>query len=115
MTPDYVAVLADRGRWLVVVASALEIVGGLWLWRILRLSSPHADFASLLDAVVVGLDAGMTFELALASLVARAPAVARLPEARRLLADLALGRGAPAAFDAFRAPGPPQGRVAALF
>src|SRR5207247_3652587 len=91
MTPDYVAVLADRGRWLVVVASALEIIGGLWLWRILRLSSPHADFASLLDAVVVGLDAGMTFELALASLVARAPAVARLPEARRLLADLALG------------------------
>src|SRR6058998_1036420 len=46
MTPEYVAVLADRGRWLVVVASALEIVGGLWLWRILRLSSPHADFAS---------------------------------------------------------------------
>src|SRR5436309_5907479 len=114
MTPDYVAVLADRGRWLVVVASALEIIGGLWLWRILRLSSPHADFASLLDAVVVGLDAGMTFELALASLVARAPAVARLPEARRLLADLALGRGAHEAFGAFGSSGPTEARVAAL-
>src|SRR2546427_420209 len=67
MTPDYVAVLADHGRWLVDVASVIEIIGGLWLWRILRLSSPHADLASLLDAVVVGLDAGMTFELALAS------------------------------------------------
>src|SRR3989442_11984680 len=92
MTPDYVAVLADRGRWLVVVASALEIIGGLWLWRILRLSSPHADFASLLDAVVVGLDAGMTFQLALASLVSRAPAGAPLPEAPRALPHPPLGR-----------------------
>src|SRR3989442_12365015 len=114
MTPDYVAVLADRGRWLVVVASALEIVGGLWLWRILRLSSPHADFASLLDAVVVGLDAGMTFELALASLLARPPAVARLPEAPRLLPGLALGRGAHEAFGVFGSSGPTEARVSAL-
>ena len=114
MTPEYVAVLVDRGRSLVAVAVALEIIGGLWLWRILRLNSPHADFASLLDAVVVGLDAGMTFELALASLVARAPAVARLPEARRLLADLALGRGAHEAFQAFGSAGPTEARVAAL-
>src|SRR3989442_12304045 len=114
MTPEYVAVLVDRGRWLVAVAVALEIAGGLWLWRILRLTSPQADFASLLDAVVVGLDAGMTFELALASLVARAPAVARLPEAGRVLADLALGRGAHEAFGAFGSSGPTEARVAAL-
>jgi Flp pilus assembly protein TadB len=114
MTPEYVAVFVDRGRWLVAVAVALEIVGALWLWRILRLSSPQADFASLLDAVVVGLDAGMTFELALASLVARAPAVARLPEARRLLADLALGRGAHESFSSFGSAGPTEARVAAL-
>lgn len=114
MTPEYFAVMLDRGRWLLAVALALEILGALWLWRILRMSSPKADFAALLDAVVVGLDAGLTFELALAALVARAPAVARLPEARRLLADLALGRGASEAFAAFGASGPTEGRVAAL-
>src|SRR3989442_13163077 len=114
MTPEYLAVMFDRGRFLLLVAITLQIIGGLWLWRILRLSSPHADFASLLDAVVVGLDAGMTFELALASLVARAPAVARLPEARRLLADLALGRGAHEAFGAFGSSGPTEARVSAL-
>src|SRR5439155_661314 len=36
MTPDYVAVLFDRGRWLLAVAVGLEIVGALWLARILR-------------------------------------------------------------------------------
>jgi Flp pilus assembly protein TadB len=114
MTPEYVAVMFDRGRWLLVVAVALEIIGGLWLWRILRLSSPAADLATLLDAVIVGLEAGLTFELALAALVTRAPTVARLPEARRLLADLALGRGASEAFEAFGSAGPTEARVAAL-
>jgi tight adherence protein C len=114
MTPEYLAVMFDRGRWLLVVAIALEIIGGLWLWRILRLSSPAADLATLLDAVIVGLEAGLTFELALAALVTRAPMVARLPEARRLLADLALGRGASEAFGAFGSAGPTEARVAAL-
>src|ERR1700737_2927960 len=45
--------MADH-RFLLVVAVALEIFGGLWLWRILRLSSPGADLATLLDAVIVG-------------------------------------------------------------
>jgi len=89
-------------------------VGGFWLWRILRLSSPSADLATLLDAVIVGLEAGLTFELALAALVIRAPMVARLPEARRLLADLALGRGANEAFGAFGSVGSTEARVAAL-
>ena len=114
MTPEYLAVMFDRGRWLLAVAVALEIVGGLWLWRILQLSSPGADLATLLDAVIVGLEAGLTFELALAALVTRAPMVARLPEARRLLADLALGRGASEAFGAFGSAGPTEARVAAL-
>src|SRR5437870_4982144 len=114
MTPEYLAVMFDRGRWLLVVAVILEVVGALWLWRILRLSSPGADLATLLDAVIVGLEAGLTFELALTALVTRAPMVARLPEARRLLADLALGRGANEAFFAFGSAGPTEARVAAL-
>jgi tight adherence protein B len=60
MTPEYIDVMFDRGRWLLVAAVVLEIVGGLWLWRILRLSSPGADLATLLDAVIVGLEAGLT-------------------------------------------------------
>jgi Flp pilus assembly protein TadB len=114
MTPEYLAVIADRGRWLAIVAIVLETLGSLWLWRILRLSSSRADLASLLDAVIVGLDAGLTFELALGSLVARAPMTARVPSARRLLADLALGRGATVAFAAFGATGATEARVAAL-
>jgi tight adherence protein C len=114
MTPEYVAVMFDSGRWLLVVAVGLEVLGALWLWRILRITSPAADLATLLDAVIVGLEAGLTFELALAALVTRAPMVARLPEARRLLADLALGRGAGEAFAAFGRSGPTEARVAAL-
>jgi Flp pilus assembly protein TadB len=114
MTPEYMAVLFERGRWLVAFAAALEVAGALWLVQILRVSAPEADFASLLDAVIVGLDAGLTFELALSSLVARAPSVSRLPEARRLLADLALGRGGREAFISFGAAGPTEARVAAL-
>jgi len=68
----------------------------------------------LLDAVIVGLDAGLTFELALAALVARSPTISRAPEARRLLADLALGRGRGQAFAAFAATGPTEARIAAL-
>ncbi len=114
MTPDYVAVLFDRGRWLLAVAVGLEIVGALWLARILRSTTVEADLASLLDAVIVGLDAGLTFELALAALVARSPTISRAPEARRLLADLALGRGRGQAFAAFAATGPTEARIAAL-
>jgi Flp pilus assembly protein TadB len=114
MTPEYMAVMFDRGRMLLAVAILLEGLGALWLWRILRLTSGGTDLATLLDAVIVGLEAGLTFELALAALVSRAPAVARLPEARRLLADLALGRGSSDAFAAFGAAGATEARVAAL-
>lgn len=95
MTPEYLAVMFDRGRFLLVVAIALEIVGGLWLWRLLRLSSPSADLATLLDAVIVGLEAGLTFELALAALVTRAPMVARLPR-RGASSRISLWGAAPA-------------------
>ena len=114
LTPEYFAVLANRGGVLALLAVGLEVAGALWLARLLRLGTHEADFASLLDAVIVGLDAGLTFELALASLVARAPSVGRLPEARRLLCDLALGRGARDAFARFGASGPTEARVAAL-
>jgi Flp pilus assembly protein TadB len=114
MTPEYVAVLFGRGRWLLAVASALEIVGALWLGRILRSTTGEADLASLLDAVIVGLDAGLTFELALAALVARSPTISRAPEARRLLADLALGRGRRQAFASFASTGATEARIAAL-
>lgn len=112
--PDYVPGLVGPGRALLVVAIVLELVAALWLRRLLRLDRGGADLASLLDAVVVGLESGMTFEQALRSLVDRAPRVGRLPEARRLLADLALGRGATAAFAAFGAAGPSESRIAAL-
>src|SRR2546430_7735950 len=79
MTPEYLAVMFDRGRMLLGVAVVLEVVGGLWLWRILRLSSPGADLATLLDAVIVGLEAGPTFELAPAAPVLRPAVAARLP------------------------------------
>jgi tight adherence protein C len=72
------------------------------------------ELASLLDAVVVGLDAGLSFELSLSALVSRSPRVARLPEARRLLADLRLGRPPRVAFEAFAACGPDEARIAAL-
>lgn len=114
MTPEYVAAMFGRGRGLLALALALEIAGAFWLWRILRLSRSAGDVATLLDAVIVGLDAGLTFELALAALVARAPTVARLPEARHLLADLALGRGASIAFTTFGSAGPTEARIAAL-
>lgn len=112
--PDYIPILVGRGRGLLAVAVALEAVAALWLRRLLRVPRTGSALASLLDAVVVGLDSGMTFEQALRALVDRAPAVGRLVEARRLLADLSLGQGSRRAFVAFGAAGAAEARVAAL-
>lgn len=114
MTPSYVDTLLGSGRLLALVAIALEAGGALWLWRLVGASTDTPELASLLDAVVVGLDAGLSFELSLASLVGRSPRVARLPEARRLLADLRLGRPPRVAFAAFAESGPDEARIAAL-
>lgn len=111
---DYLSVLLTRGRGLLVVAIVLELAAGLWLRRLLRVPTTGSALASLLDAVVVGLESGLTFEQALRALVDRAPAVGRLPEARRLLADLALGQGSGRAFAAFGAAGAAESRVAAI-
>ena len=112
--PDYVPLLVGRGRALLIAAIVLEALAAIWLRRLLRVPTTGSALASLIDAVVVGLDSGMTFEQALRSLVDRAPAVGRLPEARRLLADLALGQGTRRAFGAFGAAGPAEARIAAL-
>lgn len=112
--PDYVSILVGRGRGLLVVAVVLEAVAAVWLRRLLRVPASGSTLASLIDAVVVGLDSGMIFEQALRALVDRAPAVGRLPEARRLLADLALGAGSRRAFAAFGAAGPAEERIASL-
>ena len=114
LTPSYVSVLAGPGRGLALIAIALETCGAIWLWRLVRAPTDAPELASLLDAVVVGLDAGLSFELSLAALVARSPRVARLPEARRLLADLRLGRPPRIAFEAFAASGADEARIAAL-
>ena len=111
--PDYAATLAGDGRALLVVALVLEVLGALWLVRIVRAVAPPPDLATFLDAVVVGLEAGLTFPHALAGIVDRAPGLARGAEARRLLADLALGRPMAAALTSFA--GDAAGaRVAAL-
>ncbi len=112
-TPDYAAIFLGAGIGLLGIAVALEIVGALWLWRIVRATTPPPDLATFLDAVVVGLDAGLTFERALAALVERAPRLGRLADARRLLADLALGRSLPEALRRFGRGGDDE-RVAAL-
>ncbi|MEP6693577.1 MAG: type II secretion system F family protein [Chloroflexota bacterium] len=112
-TPDYAAIFLGEGLGLLGVALALEIAGALWLWRIVRATTPPPDLATFLDAVVVGLEAGLTFERALAALVERAPQFGRLPDARRLLADLALGRSLPDALRGFGR-GADDARVAAL-
>jgi tight adherence protein C len=114
LTPSYLATFAGAGRPLGAVALALELLGAAWLWRLVRTRSDAPELAALLDAVVVGLDAGLSFELSLAMLVSRSPRVARLPEARRLLADLRLGRTPRVAFAAFAASGPDEARIAAL-
>lgn len=111
--PDYVSIFLDEGRGLLVIAVILEALGALWLWRIVRSTAPPPDLATFLDAVVVGLDAGLTFERALAAIVGRAPRLGRLADARRLLADLALGRSLPEALRGFGRSGD-DARVAAL-
>ena len=112
-TPDYAAIFLGAGLGLLGLAVALEVAGALWLWRIVRATAPPPDLATFLDAVVVGLEAGLTFERALAALVERAPSFGRLSDARRLLADLALGRSLPDALRGFGRGGD-DARVAAL-
>jgi len=112
-TPDYAAIFLGQGIGLLGIAIALEVAGALWLWRIVRATEPPPDLATFLDAVVVGLEAGLTFERALAALVERAPSFGRIADARRLLADLALGRSLPDALRGFGRGGD-DARVAAL-
>jgi tight adherence protein C len=114
LTPSYLGIFFGPGRPLGALAIALEVAGAAWLWYLVRTPSETPELAALLDAVVVGLDAGLSFELALAMLVARSPRVARLGEARRLLADLRLGRTPREAFAAFAASGSDEARIAAL-
>ena len=114
LSPEYVETFSGRGRGLLAAALALELIGAVWLRRLTRPPAGSPELASLVDAVVVGLEAGLTFEQALAALVERAPRVARLPEARRLLADLRLGRPPRMAFAAFAAAGPQEARIAGL-
>src|SRR2546430_5716846 len=114
LTPSYTLTLIGPGRGIAAIAIALEACGAVWLWRLVRAPSDTPELAALLDAVVVGLDAGLSFELALAALVARSPRVARLPEARRLLADPPPRRPPRVAFEAFAASAPDEARIAAL-
>lgn len=114
LSSDYLAIFTGRGRGLLAAAVALELIGALWLRRLTRPPAGSPELASLVDAVIVGLEAGLTFEQALAALVERAPRVARLPEARRLLADLRLGRPPRLAFAAFAGAGAQEARIAAL-
>lgn len=111
--PDYLATLLGEGRALLASAVALELLGALWLSRIVRASALPDDLATLLDAVVVGLDAGLTFEHALAALVRQAPTPIRGGAAHRLLADLALGVRLSDALARF-ATRPEEQRIAAL-
>ncbi len=111
--PDYGSTLIGDGLGLLVLAVAFELAGAVWLWQIVRQATPPPDLATFLDAVVVGLEAGLTFERALAALVERAPSFARAREARRLLADLALGVPLAVALRSF-AVRPDEARVGAL-
>lgn len=114
LMPSYAANLLDRGRGLLLLAVALEGVATIWLLRIVRTAPAAADLAALLDAVVVGLDAGLSFEQALRALIDRKAEVGRLRDARALAADLALGVHRDRAFGAFAARGGPEARVAAI-
>src|SRR5688572_11392016 len=49
-TPDYMAIFLTDGIGLLGIALALEIVGALWLWRIVRATAPPPDLATFLDA-----------------------------------------------------------------
>ena len=114
LMPSYAALLLERGHGLLAIAVVLEAVAIVWLARIVRTPPAAADLAMLLDAVVVGLDAGLTFERSLRSLIERSAGVGRLREARLLAADLALGVRRDRAFGAFAARGGPEARVAAI-
>jgi len=111
--PDYVATLLGDGVLLLVIGIAFEAVGAAWLWVLVRGSAQTTDLASFLDAMVVGLEAGLTFEHALAGLVERVPSLSRGRDARRLLADLSLGVPLADALRAF-ATRPEEARVGAL-
>ena len=111
--PDYASVLFGDGRGLLALCAVFEALGALWLLRVVRSTLAPDDLAILLDAVVVGLDAGLTFEAALRTFVERAPAAARNVRARQLIADLALGVPLAEALRAF-AQRPDEARVAAL-
>lgn len=111
--PDYLSSLFGDALGLLLLAVVFEILGALWLTHIVRQTVPPPDLATFLDAMVVGLDAGLTFQHALAGLVATAPEFARARDVRRLLADLALGTPLRDALRAF-ATRPDEARVAAL-
>ncbi|HET8568342.1 MAG TPA: type II secretion system F family protein [Candidatus Limnocylindria bacterium] len=113
LMPDAVVALVRRVPVLVVAALALEAAGAVWLGRIVRPRRNAGELASVIDAVVVCLDAGMSFPAALARITDRSTASAA-PAVRRLLADLALGRGSRAAFAAFATAGADEARVAGL-
>src|SRR5688572_11855822 len=49
-TPDYAAIFFGEGIGLLGIALTLEIVGALWLWRIVRATAPPPDLATFLDA-----------------------------------------------------------------
>jgi Flp pilus assembly protein TadB len=112
--PDYGETLIRDGLVVAALALAFEVAGALWLWWIVKTAAPRDDLATLLDAVIVGLDSGLTFERALASIVERAPDLSRAADACRLLADLRLGVGTTAALREFARLGPDEARIAAL-
>ena len=114
LMPSYAAVLVERGRGLLLIAAGLEAVAIVWLARIVRIRPAAADLAALLDAVVVGLDAGLSFERSLRALIERKADVGRLRDARLLAADLALGVHRDRAFGAFAGRGAPEARIAAI-
>ncbi len=114
LMPSYAAILVERGGGLLLLATALEGIATVWLLRLIRTSAGPVDLAALLDAVVVGLDAGLSFEQSLRALIERKADVGRLREARSLAADLALGVRRDRALGAFAARGGPEARVAAI-
>ena len=106
--------IVRRGRGLLLLAVVLEVVATIWLARLVRTPPAAADLAALLDAVVVGLDAGLSFEQSLRALLERNADVGRIRDARLLAADLSLGVRRDRAFGTFAARGGPEARVAAI-
>lgn len=112
--PDYAETLLHEGAVIAALACVFEFGGAFWLWWLVRASRPRDDLATLLDAVIVGLDSGLTFERALASIVDRAHDLSRAADACRLLADLRLGVGVTEALRGFARLGSDEARIAAL-